>query len=242
MSEFKDFMKPIKRPPSLHQVVQQSIKSHIVDNGLQPGDALPSENALSKELEVSRNLVREAVRGLEALGIVDIRRGSGLYVSNFSMEQLMINIDYSIHFEINDLKELFAVRRALEIGMVGNAIKAKTKEREDELKAILDLIRLKAERGQPFPEEDRSFHQCLFAALNNRTLLRILDVFWMVLNKADQIIDLRDKDPHWTYELHIPVVTAFVEGDKEAARSALLQHYANLENRLPKDEDDSNVS
>lgn len=225
-------MQPIKRPASLHHTVQQSIKSYIVENGLKAGDSLPSENELSKQLDVSRNLVREAVRGLEALGIVDIRRGSGLYVSNFSLEKLMVNIDYGIQFGIHELNELFTVRRALETGMIEDAINAKTKEIEDELTTILGQMRSKAQNGQPFPDEDRRFHQCLFETLGNQALLRILDAFWLTLNKADSVIDLEDRDPMWTYELHLPIVEAFIASDVKATRIALHQHHANLEQRL----------
>jgi len=235
-------MQPIKRPQSLHQTVQEAIKSYIVDNGLQAGDALPSENELSNQLEVSRNLVREAVRGLEALGIVDIRRGSGLYVSNFSLLQLMINIDYSIQFELQELKELFSIRRALEMGMVGDAIRVRTPEIEAELEQILEMMRIKAQSGQPFPVEDRRFHQCLLENLNNQTLLRILDAFWLALNKADQMIDMQDKNPLWTYEFHIPIVKSFVKGDVDATREAIQQHYANLEQRLSQNNDDKQTS
>ena len=238
MSAPKASIEPIKRPPSLHHTVQQSIKSYIIDNSLQAGDSLPSENELSKLLNVSRNLVREAVRGLEALGIVDIRRGSGLFVSNFTLEQLMVNIDYSINFELQELKEIYVVRRALETGMVADAIKAKTKDRENELSEILDMMRTKAENGQQFPEEDRRFHQCLFEPLQNDTLLRILDAFWLTMNKAHQTDEsLIDHDPFWTYELHIPIVEAFVAGDVSAAGDALFYHHANLEKRLYGGED-----
>ena len=238
----KIVMQPIKRPQSLHQSVQQAIKAYIVENGLHSGDALPSENELSNQLDVSRNLVREAVRGLEALGIVDIRRGSGLYVSSFSIEQLMINIDYSIQFEPQELKEIFRIRRALETGMIADAIKARTTKTEAELTQILDMMRVKAQSGHPFPMEDRRFHQCLFENLNNQTLLKILDTFWLTLNKADQMIDIQDKNPLWTYEFHIPIVESFVKGDVEATRQAIQQHYANLENRLTQMDDDSNAS
>lgn len=231
-------MQPIKRPQSLHQTVQEAIKSYIIENKLRTGDPLPSENELSQQLDVSRNLVRESVRGLEALGIVDVRRGSGLYVSNFSFEQLMINIDYSIQFELKELKELFSIRRALEIGMVGDAIKFRTVETEAELAQILDLMRIKAQQGRAFPDEDRRFHQCLFENLNNKTLLKILDAFWLTLNKADQVIDLQDKNPLWTYEFHIPIVESFVKGNVEATREAIQQHYANLEGRLSQNDDD----
>ena len=239
MCASKSTIEPIKRPPSLHQTVQETIKGYILDNGLQPGDGLPSENELSKQLSVSRNLVRESVRGLEALGIVEIRRGSGLYVGNFSLEQLITNIDYSIHFELQELKELYTVRSALETGMIGDAIRLKTEDQKGELNAILNMMRARAERGQSFPEEDRRFHQCLFEPLNNQTLLRILDAFWLTLNKTDKVVDLQDQDPMWTYELHIPIVGAFIDGNVEATRRALLQHHANLEKRLSRAEEEN---
>jgi DNA-binding FadR family transcriptional regulator len=232
MTASRNPIAPIQRPPSLHDSIQKSIKAYILDNDLQVGDPLPSENELSRQLNVSRNLVREAVRGLESLGIVDIRRGSGLFVGNFSLEKLIDNLDFSVHFELKELTELLAIRRALETGMIGDAMRVTPPERIEELSTILDAIRQKAERGETFPQEDRRFHQHLFEPLHNATLLHILDSFWLTLNKADQVIDLQDKDPLWTYEMHIPIVDAVKNGDVEAARKALKQHYANLEHRL----------
>ena len=87
-------IQPLRRPPTLHHSVQQAIRQYIIDNELRAGDPLPSENQLSQQLDVSRNLVREAVRGLEAVGVVDIRRGSGLYVNEFSFEPLLDNLQY----------------------------------------------------------------------------------------------------------------------------------------------------
>lgn len=225
-------MEPIQRPPSLHQSIQDSVKSYITQNDLKVGDALPSENELSKQLGVSRNLVREAIRGMETLGIVEIRRGSGLFVSSFSLERLIDNVDFSIRFELRELTELYVVRRALETGMIGDAIKARTPQQMDELSSILDHIRQRAEAGETFPQEDRRFHQCLFEPVNNYTLLQILDSFWLALNKADNVVDLQDKDPLWTYKLHIPIVEAFKRGDVEATHISLVEHYSNLEARL----------
>ena len=232
MAASRNPIAPIQRPLSLHDLIQKSIKAYILDNNLQVGDPLPSENELSRQLNVSRNLVREAVRGLESLGIVDIRRGSGLFVDNFSLEKLIDNLDFGVHFELQELAELLAIRRALETGMIGDAMRVMTPERIKALSDILDAIRQKAEQGEPFPQEDRRFHQHLFEPLRNATLLHILDSFWLTLNNAHQVIDLQDKDPMWTYEMHIPIVNAVQKGDVEAARKALKQHYANLERRL----------
>ncbi|MBZ0297367.1 MAG: FadR family transcriptional regulator, partial [Anaerolineae bacterium] len=219
-------------PPSLHQTIQDSLKAYITENNLEVGDPLPSENALSKQLGVSRNLVREAIRGLETLGIVEIRRGSGLYVGEFSFEMLINNLQFGILFDLRELTELFMIRRALETGMIKDAIQVKTSSQVRELKAILEAIRKRAEGGDPFPEEDRRFHRCLFEPLDNRALIQILDSFWLALNKANQVVDIQDRDPLWTYNLHVPIVESFESGDVEATRNALDEHHIGLEMRL----------
>ncbi|MEZ4671724.1 MAG: winged helix-turn-helix domain-containing protein [Anaerolineae bacterium] len=69
--------KPLQRiapAPLINNQVQDAVKQYILDNHLQDGDKLPSENALSKQLGVSRNSVREAVHSLASLGIIDVRR------------------------------------------------------------------------------------------------------------------------------------------------------------------------
>ena len=225
-------IQPIDRPPSLHQSVQEAVKQYIIENSLQPGDDLPSENALSNQLGVSRNLVREAVRGLETLGIVEIRRGSGLFVGEFSFEMLMENLQFGIQLDLRELTELFTVRRILETGMIGEAITAQTADQIMLLEALLQAMQARAQNGEPFPEEDRQFHKCLFSEVNNRPLIKILDSFWLTLNKASQVVDIQDRDPLWTYNLHVPIVEAFAQGAVIRTRQALDDHHIGIEMRL----------
>lgn len=232
MASIKNPIQSIQRPTSLHQTIQDSIRAYIIENKLEIGDLLPSENELSKQLGVSRNLVREAVRGLEALGVIEIRRGSGLYVGEFSFEMLMNNLQYGLFFAIRELTELYAIRLALETGMIENAIQVRTEEQVQKLKLSLDAMRQQAEKGEPFPEDDRRFHQILFENLGNQTLLHILDSFWLALSKANQHVDIQDNDPMWTYNLHVPIVEAFEKGDIETTRAALRDHHIGLEIRL----------
>jgi DNA-binding FadR family transcriptional regulator len=67
-------MKALKRKQMLYQVVQDEVKSYILRNDLKAGDPLPPETELAQQLDVSRNSVREAVKGLEALGILETRQ------------------------------------------------------------------------------------------------------------------------------------------------------------------------
>ncbi len=225
-------IQPIHRQPSLHQSVQAAVKQYIIENNLQPGDTLPSENALSGQLGVSRNLVREAIRGLETLGIVEIRRGSGLFVGEFSFEMLIENLQFGIQLDLRELTELYTVRRILETGMIGEAIAAQIPEQVKQLEAMLQAMHDRAKKGEAFPEEDRQFHKCLFDRVHNHTLIKILDSFWLTLSKANEVVDIQDRDPLWTYNLHVPIVKAFTRRDVNATRQALDDHHIGLETRL----------
>src|SRR5690606_27853305 len=85
MSDLKS-LTPLNRPPLLHVTVQESLKQYIEDNRLKAGDPLPPETFLAQQLGVGRNSMREAIKALESLGIVETRRGVGVFVKEFSFK------------------------------------------------------------------------------------------------------------------------------------------------------------
>ena len=224
---------PIQRPPLLHRTVQEAIRTYILENNLQPDDMLPPENDLAQQLGVSRSSVREAIKGLESLGLLEARRGSGVFVRSFSFEPLLANLEYSLLFDLRELVELLEIRRVLETGMVGVALAVMGEEQLTVLEQIVERMRLRAEEGEAFPDEDRAFHLELFRKVENQTLLKLLDIFWLVLNKAIQHnAALWDDNPLWTCQLHADIVQALRTGDEAEAGSALFEHYAGIEQRL----------
>ncbi len=225
-------LEPLQRPPLVSQSVQMAIREYIVSNDLQSDAPLPPETQLAEQLGVSRNSVREAVKALESLGIVETRRGSGIFVKAFSLEPLLGNLQYDLLFNMRDLRELLQVRRVLETGMIGDAMGVMSPERLDRLREIVERMRVRAEKGEAFPEEDREFHQCLFEDLGNETLLELLDIFWLTFQKASEHTDIADYEPEYTYQLHLPIIEALSTGDLQKAADALKQHYSGLEGRL----------
>lgn len=223
---------PMARPPLLNQSVQDAIRAYILDNKLRAGDPLPSEADLARQLGVSRNSVREAVKGLDSLGILEARRGSGLFVRAFSFEPLLDNLSYGLLFDLRELAELLEIRRVLETGLIEAALRAMPEMTLRELQGVIARMGARAERGEPFLEEDRRFHQLLFANLGNRSLLKLLDVFWLTFRKASQYADLGDSDVMRTYHDHAAIVEAIVAQDVAQARRALDRHYAGLQERL----------
>lgn len=224
---------PVERPPLLHLSVQEAIRAYILGNQLRPGDLLPPESELARQLGVSRNSVREAVKALQSLGILDARRGAGVYVRAFSLEPLLAGLSYGLRFNLKELGELLEIRRVLERGLIESAIASVPAAAMTELQQVIDRMGRRAAEGEPFVEEDRRFHQLLFEHLGNTTLLRLLDIFWLAFSEASKVDEhVKDLDPQRTYGDHVAIADAVRTGDAGAARGALDQHYAGLANRL----------
>ena len=225
-------LRPLDRPPLLHQSVQNAIRAYIIDNNLQPGDPLPPETELGRQLGVSRNSVREAVKALESLSVLEVRRGSGIFVRDFSFEPLLDNLQYGLLFDVHELAEFLQVRRVLETGMIEDAMQIMNEEQLQTLEQIVERKHERAQRGEHFVKEDREFHQRLFERLGNQTFLKLLDTFWLAFRKASELAAIVDTQPLVTYQAHADIVEAVQAGDVARARVALDQHYAGLEGRL----------
>ena len=227
-------MQPLKKleRPLFYRVVQDSLKNYILENNLKPGDPLPAETELARQLGISRNSLRESAKALESVGILETRQGSGLFVKEFSFEPLLENMSYGLLFDLRQLAELLQVRKILENNLLGDAIQKMSDDQIKKLRDLLEKMRARAEQGEGFPEEDRQFHRILFENQDNQILLKLLDVFWLAFHKATNRADLRNTNPLSTYRDHLAIVEAIARKDVEEARKALDYHYSAIEDRL----------
>jgi DNA-binding FadR family transcriptional regulator len=225
-------LSPLTRQPLLHQSVQDAIRAFILDNKLQAGDPLPPETNLARQLGISRNSVREAVKAMESLGILETRRGSGLFVRAFSFDPLLENLLYGLLFDLRELAELLEIRRVLETGLVGSAMRAMPCAAVESLGMVVTAMAERAKRGESFADEDRRFHQVLFESLGNQMLLKLLDVFWLTYREASRHTDMHNPDPIQTAQDHAAIYDAVAAGDADEARAALDRHYAGITHRL----------
>ncbi len=226
-------MAALKRKQMLYQTVKEEVKAYILRNGLKAGDPLPPEMELANQLDISRNSVREAVKALEALGIVESRPGTGLFVREFNFDAILNNMAYGMLFDLKQMTDVLEVRLHLESGMVEKVIEKVTPEQVARLRGILDEMRRPAERGEYSAEADRAFHACLYDNVNNQLLWNVLDIFWKVLRLAQQYAAMPSPtNPMESYVVHIPIVDALEKRDAEWMRKALRQHYAGIEARI----------
>ncbi|MBL8699726.1 MAG: FadR family transcriptional regulator [Alphaproteobacteria bacterium] len=221
-------LRPLPRPPLLHVSVQDSLKRFIAENALTGGAMLPAEAMLARNLGVSRNSVREAVKALESLGMLETRRGIGVFVRHFSLDALIDNLPYALGQSLRDIEEIIEIRRTLEVAMVERAIERISAEDIAALRATLDAMRRKAERGESFAEADQAFHRLLFRGLGNRMLSRMIEVFWLAFRRAAEFIDTENPDPMATYRDHEAIVDAVERRDAADARDRLARHYQGI--------------
>lgn len=223
----------MKRRQLLYQAVQEEIKKYILSNGLGPGDPLPSEGELANQLDISRNSVREAVKSLEALGILEARAGSGLFVRNFTFDSILDNLPYGIMFALEQLSNLMEIRFHIEFGMMQRVSDESTPEQLEHLHQVLDRWRILADQGIYSAGDDRLFHQILYENVDNPILLQILDIFWVVFRHAQTEADLPDvRDPHHTFLIHEKLVEALELHQVEKMRELMTLHREGIDSRI----------
>jgi DNA-binding FadR family transcriptional regulator len=225
-------MQTLERPPSVYEAVQDAIKAHISEQGLRPGDMLEPEGRIAERLGVSRVTVREAVKALSSLGILESRRGSGVFVREFSFDALLDNLPYGLLTDLRKLDEVLEIRRVLETGLVERAVAAMGPARPSDLRGVVARMWTHLDAPDALAADDRAFHRTLFADLGNETVLRLLDVFWRAFATAVARVDLRTDDPARTVEDHAAIAEAVGAGDAGRARRALDHHYEGIAGRL----------
>ena len=226
-------LKALKQRQLLYQAVQEEVKAYIIRYNLKPGDALPPETVLAQQLNVSRNSVREAIKALEALGILEARAGSGLFVRDFSFDPIVNNLAYAMLFDLKQLTDILEVRFHIEYGMSQKVVEMITPDQLERLRDVLNQMRKSAERGTYSDEADRAFHRHLYDNVNNEFVGKFLDIFWAVLRQAHTQAQLPGPlDPLETYRAHIPIIEALETGDVNAMHVAIKNHNIGIERRL----------
>lgn len=217
----------------LHQAVRNELKSYIVQHRLHPGEPLPSEGDLARQFGIGRNTLREAVKSLEVLGVIESRMGSGLFVKAFSFDPILDNLLYGVMFDRKHLRDVLEVRLHLENGMAERVIASSTHDQVQRLRSVLQRWRKMAERGHYPAELDRAFHLALHKNVDNPLLTKILDSFWRVFHDAQTRELVPDPiDPAETHRHHILILEALEARDVDGMRYALGRHHLGIQRRL----------
>ena len=220
----------------LQQDIQEQIKQFIIEQHLESGAELPSETELASYLGVSRNAIREALKVLQTLDIVETRHGQGSFVGRFSLNALADGLAFRILFDVErdlrTLRELLEIRQILECELVSRLAEQITTEQLARLNELVQAMSEKAQQGQIFPEEDRAFHVALYQPLGNNLMIQILQAFWDAFHNVRDLLSDNLKSPIATVEVHQRIVDALRIGNGPAAAAAMAAHFAEIQARL----------
>lgn len=220
------------------RALTNDITTLILERGLLPGDPLPTEQELMAELGVGRNSLREAIKVLQALGIIDTRHGFGMFVAEENLNALHDSLAFrgqmSLRHHGHEANELVDVRQALETGLIGLAIRAVTEEHLDALEQCVIAMEERAAREESFVEQDKDFHRILFEPLENKLLTNLLGVFWDVYRTIYDAIgtDPEITQPAKTAQDHRDILDAVRSKDVDTARELISVHFHGIRTLL----------
>lgn len=211
------------------------LRALIADGDLKPGDRLPSEGELCERLGVSRGPLREAIRTLSALGVIDTRHGSGSYVSDLHAADLIKGLGLTVGLlPLDSIIELYELRRALEAhaaSLAAARIDDETLVRLDELLVALEAVT----DDEELSELDSQFHSAIADVADNDALATLLEVLrarsraYRIFTTEDaaQIKALSDAG-------HRAILRGLEARDPVAASAAAAGHVAQTEYWLRK--------
>ncbi|MVO90118.1 FCD domain-containing protein [Streptomyces sp. p1417] len=211
----------------------EKIKDMILSGALRPGDRLPKESELAAGLGLSRNSLREAVRALSLVRVLDVRQGDGTYVTSLDPPLLLQMLGFVADFHRDDaVHEFLAVRRILEPAATALAATRITEAELDALGARLDAL-----GAAPSTAElvacDLEFHHGIGRASGNSVLCSLLDGLSGPATRAPVRRGAARGDAAGrTLHEHREILAALRLRDAEAARSWATAHVAGVEQRF----------
>jgi GntR family transcriptional regulator, transcriptional repressor for pyruvate dehydrogenase complex len=219
---------PVKSTRIYEEIVRQ-VKAMIAEGRLKSGDRLPPERELAEKFVVSRTSVREAMRALESLGLIEIRPGEGTFVRGGSVEALIEPLALVMLSEREAIGELFEARRLLEPAIAGLAARRATPEDLADMVRILEAQAGAIAAGGTGLAQDAAFHAAIASAAHNRVITRIVHAIMDLLSQSREESLNTPGRPARSHQDHRRVLDAITRRDADDAARAMLAHVAAVE-------------
>jgi GntR family transcriptional repressor for pyruvate dehydrogenase complex len=219
-----------RREPRATEVARRII-DYLLSGQLEPGDRIPSERQLAEALGVGRSLLREALKSIALLGLVEVRPGDGTFLVRAESELLPKAIEWGLLLGEQQVADLMEARHLLEVLVAGLAAERRTPA---------DIAMLRTYYGQmqaapdttSFVAADMAFHLRVAEAANNGSLLKIMASIRALLRVWIDRVRSAEPDNRRSTEEHAAILLALEAGDPEDARAAMEVHMASATRRL----------
>jgi GntR family transcriptional regulator, transcriptional repressor for pyruvate dehydrogenase complex len=218
---------PIERK-KVYELVAERLVREISDRRLNPGDELPRERHLAQAYRVGRSSVREALRMLESRGLIAAPGGGRLVVADYA-NPLHRSLALLLELHDSDLRELFEVRRILEVESAGLAARRRTDQDLAAMRAAVEDMRQGLASPEQYVGGDVHFHMAVAAATHNRMATHMMQAIRELLHRALLSIYHIPGSPERSLGQHRQILAAVAAGRVEQARQRMRQHLLAVE-------------
>ncbi len=218
--------------PRLYEDAARAIRCYITEHQLQPGDMLPSERQIQQQLGISRASVREALRVLQNMGMIEARHGKGLFVKEVDLTPLIDAYVDSLWQVGPGFAHLLQTREVIELGAVRIVAQHCTAEELALLEEVLQSMNQRIVASESALTEDLRFHELLVDLVHNPLLTRLysaitpflLTVRQRSVSADNTTVDWAAHDWSLAYEAHKAIYTAIAAHDSAKAVALLDEH------------------
>jgi GntR family transcriptional repressor for pyruvate dehydrogenase complex len=211
--------------------VAKALLDYIFSGQVAPGEKLPSERQLSESFGVGRSVVREGIKSLGLLGLVEFRHGGGTFLRDANSELLPRVIEWGLMLGERRTSDLVEARQHIERVTAGLAASRRTEADLKRIKKALDAM-AKAKTTEQFVSADVDFHLAVADASGNSVLANMLKNIAALLRVWIHRVMDAESSFSGSYGEHVPVYDAIVAGDVEKASGSMAEHMDLASGRL----------
>jgi GntR family transcriptional regulator, transcriptional repressor for pyruvate dehydrogenase complex len=219
----------IEREPRLSDQVADAILETILSQRLRAGDLLPPERELGKQFGVSRTVVREAIRALDAKGLLEVRTGSGARIAAVDSSTARQAMRQFVHAITPDFASVAEVRGVLEVAAVELAAQRATPADLERLESALDRMADSVDEVEAAALADLEFHRAIASATQNQLFLLLHDSI------GEALVDVRrtslargHAERVRVRDAHRRILDAVAAHDPTAAQAAMREHLQHV--------------
>ncbi len=213
----------------LPAIVAEKIIKRMKDGSLAAGDKLPTVAGLAKTLNVGQSSVREGLKQLQTLGLLEIKHGKGVYIKDNDIGTILKDIGHLLILKKADIQYLIEARRIIECGIVKLAVEKASAEEIEELHSLLNVMKSSVDSPEDFVDADLGFHLELGAASKNPLLSQFLNSIYGLFHHGQEVVMSMPGAAKNAIKRHREIYLAIKNRDQEKALRAMEKHLTYAE-------------
>jgi GntR family transcriptional regulator, transcriptional repressor for pyruvate dehydrogenase complex len=225
-------LEPIAPREARSTEVARRLLDYLLSGSIKTGERIPSERQLAAQLGVGRSAVRDALRPLLLLGVVDARQGDGTYLRQPESSLLPQAVEWGLLLGEHTTIDLIEARAYIEVALAELAASRRTRADLQQMESLLRQMAQPGVTGSEFNEADLAFHLAIAQASGNTVLFGTIASIRTLLRVWITRVTAAASSTKRSYEEHVPVFEAIRASDPAAAAAAMRAHMESARTRL----------